>query len=188
MRKTIAFIVALLISTSAAHAAALALGTRELRFGGALDFDSAAGKEFSLNLGYGYFIADYLEVGALGEYSNNDIVTTYGLGGFAEYSIETDSAFIPYAGVQLRYLAADFDLPGSDDAQGGGTEEDQRDVSSSSSAIALGLYIGGKFFITDNMALLGRLMFEVATDDVYLDKKGPENTDLLVDFGLGYYF
>lgn len=170
MKKII--VLALLATFTAAHAdaAAIAKGTRELRASGLLDFDSANGTDIRLDLGYGYFIADYLEVGALFGIADNDRVTALRLGGFAEYNIETETDLIPFFGGQMRYIYADFAIGGSE------------------SAIAFGGYGGVKFFITPNLALSTRLLIEFATEDIYIEENKINDMDIVVDLGLNYYF
>ena len=51
-------------------------GTRELSLAGELEFASAAGTEVSLDAAYGYFVADGLQVGGLGGFSDNYLITT----------------------------------------------------------------------------------------------------------------
>ncbi|HMO51327.1 MAG TPA: outer membrane beta-barrel protein [Kiritimatiellia bacterium] len=172
MKKIVALLIAASMMTASAHAAAIAKGTKELRLNGGINFESPYGTDFTLNLGYGYFIADYLQLGGLLGFSDNDLITSLALGGFVEYNFETETNIIPFVGSQLRYLYSDIDL-------GKGA---------SNSALALGVYVGSKLFITDNLAISGRFLFEVATDDVYIEEKRANDVDYGIDFGLSYYF
>ncbi len=155
-----------------AHAqnAAIALGTQELRLAGGLDFDTAAGTDLSLDAGYGYFIADFLEVGGLFGFGDNDDVFGLSLGGFTEYNFDTESSFIPFVGGQIELAYYDFDAGGDD------------------TALVLGLYGGGKFFLTGDLAINTRLIIEVATEEVYPDGNGLDDVDTRIDLGLSYYY
>lgn len=170
MKKLVALAMLATITAVKVDAAAIALGTQEIRASGGIDFESATGTDIRLDLGYGYFIADYLEVGGLFGIEDNDRATSLRLGGFAEYNIETETNVIPFFGGQLRYIYADFDTGGSD------------------SAIAFGGYGGAKFFITENLALTARLLIEFATEEIYIEEDKVNDTDIVIDLGLNYYF
>ncbi len=173
MRKIIpVFVVAFMIASLSASGAAIALGTSELRLNGGIDFKSPAGTDIAIQVGYGYFIADYLAVGGLAGFYDNDLISGFEIGGFTEYNIETETNFIPYGGLQLRYVYSEINLGGARDT----------------SALALGIYAGGKLFITDNLALNARLLFDFATDDVYVNKAKTTNTDTALQLGLSYFF
>ena len=154
-------------------AAPLALGTQEVRLDGGIDFESSAGTDITLNVGYGYFIADYIEVGGLFGIADNDIVTSLSIGGFAEYNIDTATEMIPFLGSQLRLVYADIDVGASSESQ---------------TALALGVYAGAKFFLTEELAISARFLIEVATDDIYPEENKINNIDFGIDFGLRYFF
>jgi len=173
MKRFITALFAAMISTSTAFATMLAYNTEEYRLQGNLDFDSAAGTEFEIEVGYGYFVADYVQVGGLVSYLNNDIITSGSGGVFSEYNFETETSLIPFVGTQVRYIYASIDIAGSDE---------------STDALAGGIYGGLKYFIYDNLAVSLRLLFEAATDDVYAEDDDINDTDLGIDFGLRMYF
>lgn len=155
------------------YAAPIAVGTQEIQLFGGLDVDSAAGTAISLDAGYGYFVADYVEIGGLFGFANDDIVSSFSAGGFAEYNIETETDVIPFVGTQLRLIYTDIELFGD---------------SQSETAGALGLYAGVKFFITDGLAISVRVLGETATEDVYVEDDDVSNVDVGFDFGLRYFF
>lgn len=172
--KKIASILAALTIASVAHAAPIALGTQEVLFYGGIDFESPSGTAVDFDAGYGYFVADYVEVGGLFGFSNDDYISSFAAGGFAEYNFETETDVLPFVGTQLRLIYADVDT-----AFG----------SQSETAGALGLYVGVKFFITEELAISMRALFEAATEDIYLEDDGQvENVDMGIDFGLRYFF
>jgi hypothetical protein len=157
-------------SLAQANNAAMAQGTQELRLQGGIDFKSAAGTDLAVDLGYGYFISDYLEIGGLFSFGDNDAVSLLGLGAFAEYNLDTMTSFVPFAGGQLSFSQVDI--------RGAGDE----------TALSLGLYAGVKFFITEDLALAARFLMEQATEDIYLDDRGADDFDYGIDFGLRYFF
>jgi len=173
MKKIIASFIAMLFATAGAYAAPLALGTQELRLDGGLDFDSAAGTDLSLTAGYGYFIEDYIEVGGLLGISDNDFITALSVGAFGEYNIDTATEAIPFLGAQLRLIYADIDTGASSDSE---------------TALALGVYAGMKFFLTDGLAISGRLLVELASEEIYVEEDKVNDVDVAIDFGLRYFF
>lgn len=153
--------------------AATAAGTQELLLNGGIDIDSPAGTSIALESGYGYFVADYVEVGGLFGFANDDILTSVNVGGFAEYNIETETNVLPFLGSRLRLVYADLDV---------GPE------SNSETAVALGLYGGVKFFVTEELAVSVRALVETATEDIYVENDEVSNVDVGIDFGLRYFY
>jgi opacity protein-like surface antigen len=170
MKKLLLFLFAAATLQASAQNAAIALGTQELRLRGGVDFDSPAGTDVSLQLGYGYFVADFLEIGGLFSFADNDILTSLGIGGFVEYNFDTGTSLVPYMGAEVEFVYADINRRNTENA------------------IALGLYGGGKFFITRDLAILARLVVSIATEDIYPEDKGLDDVDTRMDIGLGYYF
>lgn len=163
---------ATLAFTSLAYAnnAAIAKGTQELRLQGAIDFTSAFGTDLSIDLGYGYFISDYIEVGGLFSFGDNDLVSLFGAGVFSEYNFDTMTSLVPFAGGQIAFKQTDI--------TGNGDE----------SGLSLGLYGGVKYFIIDDLAISARFFIEQATADIYLDDGKPDDFDYGIDFGLRYFY
>jgi opacity protein-like surface antigen len=173
MKKIFAVVFTLIVCAGQVHAAALAKGTKELRLQGGIDFDAPGGTDIALKLGYGQFVADYIELGGLVGYSDNDFVTTASVGAFLEYNLETETAFIPYVGGQLEAINSDIDVKGADDGFG----------------LSFGMYAGTKFYVTDNLAINGRFIFLAATTDAYLkDGNKGSDTDFTFELGLNFYF
>ena len=172
--KKFATLLAALSLAASAHAAPIALGTQEIQFNGGIDVDSVAGTAIEFSAGYGYFVADYVQVGGLFGFSNDDILSTFAVGGFAEYNIETETAVMPFVGTQLRLIYADVDTAFGSESETAG---------------ALGLYVGLKFFVTEDLALTMRALVETATEDIYPEEDGEvNNVDIGLDFGLRYFF
>lgn len=173
MKKILSLVaVAAIAFTSLAQAnnAAIAQGTQELRLQGGLDFTSAFGTDLSIDLGYGYFVTDYVEVGGLFSFGDNDLVSLLGAGVFSEYNFDTMTSVVPFAGGQIAFNQVDLNGFGDENA------------------LTLALYGGVKFFITEDLAISTRFVMEQATADIYLDDGKPDDFDYGIDFGLRYFF
>lgn len=173
MKKIITMAAATILACSTqvyASNAALAQGTKELRLQGGIDFKSVFGTDLALDVGYGYFISDYLEIGGFFSFGDNDLVTLLGVGAFGEYNFDTMSSVVPFAGGQIAFSQVDI--------SGFGDEN----------ALIFGLYGGVKFFITENLAISTRFLMEQATADFILDDGRPDDFDYGIDFGLRYFY
>lgn len=167
LRKSgLILLIALLGAT--AHAAALKADTQEFRAGGVFEPTSVAGSHFSTDLTYGYFVADEFEVGGHIKFSHDDASSLFGAGPFIEYNFDLGSEFVPFVGVALDFASGDA--------------HDQ-----SRSAFALTGFAGGKFFLTENIAIGARIEMSVATDKIYANTKSSDSTDVGVIFGMSYY-
>lgn len=172
MKKLIATLAAVTLA-GGAFAANLDVGTKEVKASGTVDFDTVADTLIALDVGIGTFPIDNVEVGVEGLISDDDIVTTYGIGVFSDFFFPMDQYVIPYAGVNLALVGAEVDL--------GPTNED-------STALQFGIDLGGAWFITEDLAVDTKLLFRVATDDIYAEQDGVENTDWRLVLGLRYFF
>lgn len=169
--------VALVLLATAAHGQMLAEGTQELGVDGLVDFSTANGTLIRADLSYGYFIYDYTElIGSLG-FQDSDDYTLWSLGFGSQYNFDLASVLVPYCGAGLKLASYET----SSMSRGSTVEDD-------GIAFVFGLEGGIKYFITDNMALSGALVFEIATEDLYSEDDGFENTDARLDLGLRYFF
>lgn len=171
MNKLLAVLFATTLFAASIHAAPLAVGTQELLLQGEIDLDGPGGTEISLEGGYGYFIADYLEIGGVAGISDSDLSTSYSLAGFAEYNFElVYEGVVPFVGGQIGFASYDVEPIGSQ------------------SAMIFGGYTGIKIFITENMAITPRFKIELATDDIYPEENKLNDVDMAIDLGLRYFF
>lgn len=153
----------------AATAASLKQDTQEFRVDGHFDPETSSGGEFEVGLTYGYVLQDNLEVGGRLNFSDNDDVSLFSLGGFAEYNFELESDVLPFVGVELSYISGDTGIENN-------------------SAAAISGYAGARYFLTDNVAIGAQLRLSAASDDVYAsDNGGAEGTDVTVLFGMSYF-
>lgn len=151
------------------HAQLIYAGAQEIRLAGGVDFDSAAGDQINLDVGYGFFFVDYIETALQIIWQDNDISSVWGLGGFVDYNYDLGTPLVPYVGGGLSFLNYDS-----------GAE--------SGSTIAARLELGLKAFVTDNMAITSAFQFDVAGDDIYVEDDGFDNMDMRLLFGLRYFF
>ncbi len=136
-------------------------GTRELSLSGSWDPEGAAGATISTDVGYGVFVRDLIEVGSLVSYASNDITTTWGLGGFAEYHFDMANMTVPYVGLRLEYVDYDVDT-----------------------TFQYGPRAGVKHFIAENVAIDVALQYTMAGEDIFYNDGTWEDTDLALVFGL----
>jgi hypothetical protein len=170
MRK---FLVIALIATIAAttHGMFLEKGTSEISVSGLLDFDSASGTLTDLNLFYGYFFMDYLEVGLAGSYLNDDAVRAFALGPKAEYNFDIGYSVVPFVGASLKFASVDF-----------------KDTDKNDTCGIAGVEAGAKFFITEYAAISAALVGELASEDIYSAKDGMDSTDIRAELGMRIFF
>jgi hypothetical protein len=164
-------IVVALFTIGSAHAAMLSEGTKELTLSGGVDFDSAADTEVAVEVGYGYFIVDNLELGGVVGILDNDLVTLWEAGVLAEYNFDTGGSFIPYVGAGVLFAGSD---PDQGDSNNG----------------AVGQFsAGSKLFITEAFAIDASLDFRVASDDIFVENDGEiEDTEWRVTWGVRYFW
>ena len=169
MRKLVAF---LLMATVAAtgFAATLSQYTQEIVVNGNFDPDTAADTHYDLDVAYGYFIADYLEVGGEVFWSDDDFITTSGLGAFAEYNFDLGTEVVPFVGASIDYANAEIDEFDSDE-----------------NAIVLGVRGGVKCFIAENIAISGQAVIEQATEDIYAEQDGVSDNDFRLELGMRFF-
>ena len=152
-------------------------GTQELALSGMIDFEERGDPALDLTGAYGFFIRDYLEVGAFAELAGNfDDVFRYGLGAFAEYHLPELSFMqaprtVPYIGANVGLAFVDSD------------------ISEDNAALIFQPRFGVKWFIRDFFAIDTNLFFAVATDDIYQnDEDDLDAYDVGIQLGLRVYF
>ena len=171
MKKLLLTLSIAALSASAASAVTLAPGTMETRLSGQLDPTSPNGTLVDANFSWGYFFADNAQAGGRATFYDNDNVTIYGAGAFAEYNFEIDSEdWLPFVEGSLGLNRGDLD--------GGDTE----------TALVIELQAGMKYFIAPNVAVSGAAVFDYATEEIYADDEKLEDTDIKVQFAIRYYY
>ena len=193
MKKLAIFVVLMGLATSS-QAVKLQEGTQSLDLSGNWDMQSSSEQ---LHVGYGYFIMDYFEVGGVLDYAHSADLTTFGLGPKAEYNFELDiPVVVPFVGSSVLFEHGSFSslqvLSTATGTDSLGNPINTQTVTSSDdtkNALALNIYGGAKFFITDAFAVSAALVLSAATSDIYAKTDGDTGkTDAHVELGLRYYF
>lgn len=153
----------------AAHAIMISEGTRELTVDGEYQFSSEVGRAFTVNLGLGLFVLDGLQVGLVTGVSDNDIVTLWKGGAFAEYNLDVGRTVIPFLGSRALYSYTDLE----DGAE---------------NSVLLGGYAGIKYFIAENIAISLKYLFEWADDEIFFDNGDAKDTNASIQLGMRFYF
>jgi len=144
----------------------LSAGTQEFGVAGNVNFaDDIA---YNLNLSYGWFVRDGWEIGfGLGVQGvESDVAFSFGL--FTEYNFQLsqDSKWVPFIGFSASWAKLDSDVFDAD-------------------SIALGLDLGVKYFIRENIAISFSLGAEYAFDDVF---PGQDDFQEQINIGTRFYF
>ena len=189
MKKSLVILAAVLSLVTQSQAVKLGADTQSLSLNGGLDFDTAAGLNTQLSVGYGYFIMDYFEVGGVINVQHNDFTTAFGFGPKVEYNFELDiPVVVPFVGSTLTFQHTKLISNSSVYEPNTGmilTVED----SMVKNALNLDVYGGLKFFITDQFAINLDLVLSAATADIYEHKDGDNSKfNARVELGLRYYF
>jgi len=173
MKKCIVVLVMVMLAGST-YGQLLFAGTREISLGGDLDFEGANGTSLDLDVGYGYFIMDDLEViGRFGFY-DDDLYSAYALGFGAQFNFDFGTEFVPFAGADLSW---------------GAIKWDEDDDSGDKNAIVLGLEGGANYFIAENVAISVSLNLDIATDDIFPEDNGKfSSTDTTILCGMRFFF
>lgn len=174
MRRWVIAGVALVLASSWVRAAALQQGVQELGLSGLIDFDTPDDTLVDIEVSYGYFVADYLEVGGKAGITDDERSTFWGFGGFVEYNFETNTPLIPYVGASLGWAGGEVQIDPENDEN--------------NSALLFGLEGGAKYFLTETVALTGGLAFDVASDDVFPSDDGVEDINWDLRMGIRFFF
>jgi hypothetical protein len=186
-------VAALMSLATNSQAVKLQEGTQSVDLSGEWDFTSSSEQ---LRVGYGYFIMDYLEVGGLLEYAHSEDYTAFGFGPKAEYNFELDiPVVVPFAGSSIMFKhgkvsTVQLVTTSGTDATGTPTVTQEFIVDDETkNALALSLYGGAKFFLSDAVAISAALVVEAATTEIYAKQDGElSKTDARIELGVRCYF
>jgi len=129
--------------------------------------------EVQIQLAYGQFVADGIEVALVAGLLDNDRYMSTELGARAEYNLILDSALVPFLNAGVVWADA---------------EADDSDLDTDAAVFSAG---GGvKYFIRDNAALAVNGSYLVATDDIFVDSDDGELQDdeVRILFSVRFYF
>jgi hypothetical protein len=145
-------------------------GTKVLEGAGHL---SLMADEVQIQLAFGLFVADGVEVALVAGLLDNDRYMSTELGVRAEYNLVRDSALVPFLGASVVW--ADV-------------EADESDIDTDAAVFSVG---GGvKYFIRDNVALAVSGSYVLATDDIFVDSEDgkAQDDDVRILFSVRFYF
>ena len=145
-------------------------GTKVLEGAGVIN---VMGDDVQIQLAYGQFVADGLELALVAGLRDNDAYMSTELGLRAEYNFDLGSAFVPFLSAGVAW--ADV-------------ESDASDIDTDAAVFSLG---GGvKYFINDNVALAVNGSYLWATDDIFVDSEDGEVNDdeFRILFSVRFYF
>lgn len=145
-------------------------GTKVLRGSGYINL---MGDEVQIELAFGQFVADGIEVAVVAGLQDSDLYMSTELGVRAEYNFVLDSALVPFLGAGVVWADA---------------EADDRGVDTDAAVFSVG---GGvKYFIRDNVALAVNGSYLLATDDLFVDNEEGEVQDdeIRILFSIPFYF
>lgn len=172
MKKQLLALILAGLTAGSVHAVTLATETMETRLEGNIDPTTAAGTLIDVAFSYGYFFMDNLQAGGRVALRDDNNLTSYNVGGFAEYNFETGSEdWLPFVEGSL-----------------GLSHNDIRGFKSNDTALVLGLQGGVKYFIAPNVAVSSALALDWASEDIYPDKKKLDDLDARIQFAIRYYY
>jgi len=131
------------------------------------------GDELQIQLAYGWFLADGIEVAVVAGLNDTDRYMSTELGGRAEYNLIFNSALVPFLNAGVVWANA---------------EADDSDLDTDAAVFSVG---GGvKYFIRDDVALAVNGSYLFATDDIFIDSDEGELQDdeFRILFSVRFYF
>jgi hypothetical protein len=140
-------------------------GVREFRLQGAVD--SAVDVNFLLEAGYGVFVRDFVEVGAVGgiDYRNGGDDMLLRLNGFVERSLSIQNDYwVPYVGGAVGLFVSDT-------------------MAASEAGVEAMGYGGMRYYMEDNLAIGFEGRVSIASADIYLsedDEYDPFDWQILI--------
>lgn len=145
-------------------------GTKVLEGAGSMD---VMADELQIQLAYGQFVADGIEVAVLAGLRDNDRYMSTELGVRAEYNFILDSALVPFLSAGVVWADVEADDSGLD-----------------TDAAVFSVGGGVKYFIRDDVALAVNGSYLVATDDIFFDSDDGELQDdeFRILFSVPFYF
>lgn len=145
-------------------------GTKVLEGAGSID---VMADELQIQLAYGQFVADGIEVAVLAGLRDNDRYMSTELGVRAEYNFILDSALVPFLSAGVVWADVEADDSGLD-----------------TDAAVFSVGGGVKYFIRDDVALAVNGSYLVATDDIFFDSDDGELQDdeFRILFSVPFYF
>lgn len=145
-------------------------GSKTLEGAGAFN---VMGDDVQLQLAYGWFVADGIELGLVGGLRDNDTYMSTELGVRGEYNFVRDSSFVPFLSAGLAWADVEADDSG---------------LNTDAATFSVG---GGlKHFIRDDVALAINGNYLLASDDIFVDSEDDEvqGDEIRLLFSVRFYF
>jgi hypothetical protein len=129
--------------------------------------------EVQLQLAYGKFVADGVEVAVVAGLSDNDRYMSTELGIRTEYNLVRNSAFVPFLSASVAWADVEADEWGLD-----------------TDAAVFSVGGGMKYFLRNDAALALSASYLWATDEIVVDYEDSEleDDDIRVLFSIRFYF
>ncbi|MGE9268054.1 MAG: hypothetical protein ACQKBY_08150 [Verrucomicrobiales bacterium] len=143
----------------------LSEGTQEFGVAGSVNW--ADDVIYNVDLTYGYFFRDNWQIGFATKVSGVESDVAFGLGLFTEYNWVCDSKWVPFLGFSAEWKHLDSDTVFDGDS------------------IGLGLDLGVKYFIRQNVAVSFSIGADYAFDDVL---PGGDDFAKTINIGTRFYF
>ncbi len=187
MRKMIGLMVAVvLVGAVKVSAQDLSRGRNELGFAGLVKLDEPDPIDYLvfMDMKYGRFVRDGLQVGAIATLFATDVSWTLTLGPMVEYNFvlgnhwPTLKRWVPFVGLSAALATAELDEDWSVDVERAETRK------GSNSGLAVTGETGIKYFLSDSVALTASFNFSWSSDDVFSGESNARNILL----GLRAYF
>ncbi|WFB36004.1 hypothetical protein P3T73_17770 [Kiritimatiellota bacterium B12222] len=125
---------------------------------------------FGGDVRFGSFIADYVQIGVDLSYEDNDVFNRFSLGAYVNRLFETNTYLIPYVGVGLAMGSLDPEF-----VEG-------------NSGVDIALFMGVKYFISENVSLNTELDFAYSTSETFVKDGEATDSDYGLTIGLSYYW
>ncbi len=171
---TLSVLIAIILAPAAAEAATFPHSTREIILEGSFNLENHKGStRADILAGYGYFIADNLEIGLIASFRKTEwdsewgINSIWGFGVFSEYNFETGGPLLPYVGARLTILDGN----------------DNSDTAINATAMA-----GLKLMLTQSAALAIGAFYDIASEDIYVIDRKPDNQNITAKAGFRVFF
>ncbi len=143
-------------------------GTQEIQVSGFMSWNGRNDERTELQLGYGYFIDENFVIGPRLSMAHESNDALYTFDAFTEYHFPISEFVAPYIGASLGYA--------------------NNSKAETSSAVALTLSAGCKFFIVEDLALDLSINHTQATDKVFRSDLDFESQRTSIAIGLRFFY
>lgn len=169
MKKAFYLMILATLLAVTAPAQLLEQGVSEVRLNGLMDFETADGTLFSMDVFYGIFFVDYFEAGLAMGLRESDSLSLWKVGPELEYNFDLGTELVPFVGGGIFYGRYDADRE-----KGNG--------------VVIKTDAGIKYFVAEEVAISLAAVLEWASEDVYSEEGGLTDLDARLEMGLRFFF